>query len=1343
MLETLRNSRKWAAILSLLLIVGLGTLGCEDGDDGSNGAPGVTGPGGPQGPRGAQSTDVTITGNTGSELTTSSLSGVLNKDIRVQAQDVNHGNAVLASATPDSAGNFTLVFAAGPVVDIVFLDADGNELGRLSGVASAAGEGGVIDLGAITIGADKVASAEHAPPLVGSADFIITINYELGMHCTGFDFSYCCVLPLFNSVQAQVVKVAPASGLPTLMQTYARDGDGKKTIMVDGSKAYKLEYDFIDNSFSEGSKAVNFNAVYDANGDGDTDDATDNTANAYWTHLYVYADAEGTVGASTADDIKLFDGHDIALPADAGPLGSGLSGELENSGATGTVVWTKAPVVENTPIVLTNPGIWDAVGLQLTPFLDSEIAGRNFLTIGEINIQPYQMARVRLVDAATGAPVINTKGQPVSFIGTEPIDIPNCANCHGIEQQGNNNANDILGNEAPAILAKVVAERTFWEALGATAYVSSVKGAAISILGLHDLRVGTDFVANYNATGTFDLTTGTSNRLGRDAVLCQKCHADNVAGWLASGVVLDTGAEDDAAIAALYGAGFDHLDYPSKVVDYANIDGAYRPADGRAAVRGYLTKTKEELADTTQAVITGLPGRPAGLLIEPLTQALHYNHQKNQPLPDANGRPGGCQSCHPAHRQDRSLDAYPITRVGFNYFGDTNGDGAVDELDGDLVHHDNRDAAGGCFVGRDLHSNPNKDDDGVETPEHLNAVGKYIRNNISRGRDEQTDLSNVTPAGLRKGLWCTNCHNNMARVLYKADNLGATSGNAYMPAAADTVRDATDLADLATQLNAASDDFGDPLVHPITGDVFTETNLKALIDPRTNHTGPGNLWTDNADGDLDGTDDVAEIWFDQSRRGGLGGIAVLHDFTSSDGTTITDIGFDANGDGGNDTTTVNGIPVDTLTLIGALPFAATDADGDITVNIASANPRAVVTDGFAVPYAAAADSSDYWLAVGNAHCADCHAAPFVEGQGGVAFPINQPGKYSLMRYAKGHSGLSCQACHQSIHGLYPVTPDVDETTYAQAAALNPDGTHGPVKCPACHGTANVNGLGIPTIAAGLTVAYDLDGNGTIEGDESAVNIGEHYDAAVTWIHATPGDTGGNDDDFDPENPGANQIKEVENPLGACGDGVLQAGEECDDGNTADGDGCSATCTTEAVAGVCGDGTLNTGEECDDGNTTDGDGCSATCTTETIDGAALFTSDCGNCHTGGGLGSSDAFGDVTGASAAAISDAIANVGVMNTAALTSLTSEEIAAIADAIAGGGGGGPDAVNGATLYGDACAGCHGSDGSGGAGGPVQGLSATNVESACGAEPLMSAACSTLSASDIADIGAYLETLP
>ncbi len=28
-------------------------------------------------------------------------------------------------------------------------------------------------------------------------------NYELGMHCVGFDVSYCCIIPSYNSIQAQ------------------------------------------------------------------------------------------------------------------------------------------------------------------------------------------------------------------------------------------------------------------------------------------------------------------------------------------------------------------------------------------------------------------------------------------------------------------------------------------------------------------------------------------------------------------------------------------------------------------------------------------------------------------------------------------------------------------------------------------------------------------------------------------------------------------------------------------------------------------------------------------------------------------------------------------------------------------------------------------------------------------------------------------------------------------------------------------------------------------------------------------------------------------------------------
>jgi cysteine-rich repeat protein len=84
----------------------------------------------------------------------------------------------------------------------------------------------------------------------------------------------------------------------------------------------------------------------------------------------------------------------------------------------------------------------------------------------------------------------------------------------------------------------------------------------------------------------------------------------------------------------------------------------------------------------------------------------------------------------------------------------------------------------------------------------------------------------------------------------------------------------------------------------------------------------------------------------------------------------------------------------------------------------------------------------------------------------------------------------------------------------------------------------------------------------------------------------------------------------------CGDGSVGYPEECDDGNTVSGDGCSATCELEPGYAcspnqpchvvVCGDGSedsyLNsdgvwTYELCDDGNAVSGDGCSATCVPE--------------------------------------------------------------------------------------------------------------------------------------------------
>ncbi len=60
--------------------------------------------------------------------------------------------------------------------------------------------------------------------------------------------------------------------------------------------------------------------------------------------------------------------------------------------------------------------------------------------------------------------------------------------------------------------------------------------------------------------------------------------------------------------------------------------------------------------------------------------------------------------------------------------------------------------------------------------------------------------------------------------------------------------------------------------------------------------------------------------------------------------------------------------------------------------------------------------------------------------------------------------------------------------------------------------------------------------------------------------------------------------------GMCGDGVVDPGESCDDGNAIDDDGCTNNC----VLASCGNGTIDPGEQCDDGNTIDEDTCTNTC-----------------------------------------------------------------------------------------------------------------------------------------------------
>jgi cysteine-rich repeat protein len=79
---------------------------------------------------------------------------------------------------------------------------------------------------------------------------------------------------------------------------------------------------------------------------------------------------------------------------------------------------------------------------------------------------------------------------------------------------------------------------------------------------------------------------------------------------------------------------------------------------------------------------------------------------------------------------------------------------------------------------------------------------------------------------------------------------------------------------------------------------------------------------------------------------------------------------------------------------------------------------------------------------------------------------------------------------------------------------------------------------------------------------------EYNGATLVWIHASASAP----------------------PTALCGDGVVQPGEECDDGDADDYNGCDRRC----VRARCGDAVVQTGETCDDGNLNNADSCTRVC-----------------------------------------------------------------------------------------------------------------------------------------------------
>jgi cysteine-rich repeat protein len=131
---------------------------------------------------------------------------------------------------------------------------------------------------------------------------------------------------------------------------------------------------------------------------------------------------------------------------------------------------------------------------------------------------------------------------------------------------------------------------------------------------------------------------------------------------------------------------------------------------------------------------------------------------------------------------------------------------------------------------------------------------------------------------------------------------------------------------------------------------------------------------------------------------------------------------------------------------------------------------------------------------------------------------------------------------------------------------------------------------------------DSDGDGVFDDSDDCPDSprGALVDANGCAASPLDSDNDGIQDDVDQCPTQAGTAENNGCPSGGggpvCGNHVVETGEQCDDGNTTNSDGCSVTCQTETGGPSCGNGTVETsaGEQCDDGNTTGGDCCSANC-----------------------------------------------------------------------------------------------------------------------------------------------------
>ena len=389
---------------------------------------------------------------------------------------------VLLNATDAEGDQLTASLVSGPTGGTLVLNPDGSfsytpNAGTTADSFTYQANDGQADSGIQTV--DLTVQTGLQVNTTSQNKFNIMMNYELGMHCTGFEFAYCCVLPPYNSIIAQVARSDKGnndSDFPMMLEGDPNenlDALGRETVLrepqLNGNgdfNKYVLRYWHDAQprndgrgapqsstliSGVEGNSLFMWSTLYDAAatdadnklitgvyegspgvvlGDGDYNDPEDNYGSGWMNHLYIYQNLEG--GNPTAnvsgekDKIRLGLQNlnastplPLVIPDDCGPAFHPMGPDTQNGDPNnpvvdndcggyakgnlltfstdhGTVVFTQMKVLENLPVMLTSPRIWEALGLPLTPFEDTIGFFNDPGLVDEDSIRPYVAMKAQL-----------------------------------------------------------------------------------------------------------------------------------------------------------------------------------------------------------------------------------------------------------------------------------------------------------------------------------------------------------------------------------------------------------------------------------------------------------------------------------------------------------------------------------------------------------------------------------------------------------------------------------------------------------------------------------------------------------------------------------------------------------------------------------------------------------------------------------------------------------------------------------------------------------------------------------------------------------------------------------